>query len=73
MLRQERDAELWRAFERLPARCQSLLRVLMADPSPRYEEVATSLGLPIGSIGPTRQRCLDRLRHMSELRLSGRG
>jgi RNA polymerase sigma factor (sigma-70 family) len=68
LLRRERDAELWRAFERLPARCQGLLRVLISDPSPRYEEVASGLGLPIGSIGPTRARCLDRLR-----RLSGRG
>ena len=62
LLREERDSALWRAFERLSARCQALLRVLMADPPPAYEEVSAALGMPIGSIGPTRARCLERLR-----------
>lgn len=62
----ERDAELWRAFERLPDRCRTLLRVLMADPPPSYDEVSAALDMPVGSIGPTRGRCLDRLRRLLE-------
>jgi RNA polymerase sigma factor (sigma-70 family) len=58
----ERAAALWRAFERLSARCRELLRVLMAVPPPSYGEVAAALGIPVGSIGPTRARCLQRLR-----------
>ena len=68
LLGRERDAAVSRAFARLPARCQTLLRVLMADPRPGYEEVAAGLDMPIGSIGPTRQRCIDRLRRDPELR-----
>ena len=69
LLLEERDAGLWQAFERLPARDRSLLRVLMADPAPSYEEVSAALDMPIGSIGPTRGRALERLRH--ELRRTG--
>jgi RNA polymerase sigma factor (sigma-70 family) len=65
----ERDAALWEAFERLRASDQSLLRLLMADPRPPYEEIAAALDIPIGSIGPTRQRALARLR--SELDKQG--
>lgn len=62
LLRDERDAALWSALSALPARCQQLLRVLAADPPPSYEQVSTALEMPIGSIGPTRGRCLGRLR-----------
>jgi RNA polymerase sigma factor (sigma-70 family) len=62
LLMAERDAQLWRAFASLPERCQQLLRLLTADPPPSYAEIASGLGRPIGSIGPTRQRCLDCLR-----------
>lgn len=58
----ERDEALRVALERLPERCRELLRVLLADPEPSYDEVSAALGLPIGSIGPTRARCLERLR-----------
>jgi RNA polymerase sigma factor (sigma-70 family) len=57
-----RAVALWRAVDRLPARCHELLRVLMASPPPSYAEVAAALGLPVGSIGPTRARCLQTLR-----------
>jgi RNA polymerase sigma factor (sigma-70 family) len=57
-----RALTLWRAVGRLPARCRELLRVLMASPPPSYAEVAAALGLPVGSIGPTRARCLQALR-----------
>jgi RNA polymerase sigma factor (sigma-70 family) len=58
---------LWTAFERLPERGRALLRVLMADPVPSYAEAAAALGMPIGSLGPTRARCLERLRNSPEL------
>ncbi len=57
-----RATALWQAFGQLPGRCRDLLRVLMASPPPSYAEVAAALGLPLGSIGPTRARCLQRLR-----------
>jgi RNA polymerase sigma factor (sigma-70 family) len=57
-----RDMALWRAVSLLSERCQQLLRILMASPPPSYAEVAAGLGLPIGSIGPTRARCLQALR-----------
>jgi RNA polymerase sigma factor (sigma-70 family) len=69
LVQAERAAVLWSAFETLGERCRELLRVLMADPAPSYEEISASLDLPVGSIGPTRGRCLGALR--DELR--GRG
>jgi RNA polymerase sigma factor (sigma-70 family) len=65
LLLAERDAVLWRIFEQLPDRCRTLLRVLVADPPPAYAEIAEALGIPIGSIGPTRQRCLTQLRTLA--------
>jgi RNA polymerase sigma factor (sigma-70 family) len=65
----ERNAGLRRAFERLPARHQALLRLLTTDPTPSYEEIGAALAMPIGSIGPTRARALERLRR--ELRDTG--
>ena len=58
----ERQVALREALGRLGEACQRLLRVLMADPEPSYEEVGRALGMPIGSIGPTRGRCLKHLR-----------
>ena len=46
----------------LPRRWQRLLEMLMADPPASYAEISDQLGLPVGSIGPTRGRCLARLR-----------
>ena len=62
VLLSERSDDLWRAFRALPARCQALLRLLMATPAPSYAEVAAALDRPVGSIGPTRARCLRLLR-----------
>ena len=62
LLEHERDAALWRCFARLSERCQQLLRVLMAADPPSYAEVSVALGMPVGAIGPTRMRCLERLR-----------
>ena len=61
LLADERDAALWACFQQLPERCRTLLRVLTATPPPAYAEVAEALDMPIGSIGPTRGRCLQRL------------
>jgi len=58
----DRDERLWLAFSELPTPCRTLLRALMADPPPSYAELSVALGMPVGSIGPTRARCLDRLR-----------
>lgn len=66
LLTQERDATLWRAFAHLSERDRALLRMLMADPVPSYEEIGAALGMPIGSIGPTRARALQRLRREVE-------
>jgi len=62
LLADERDRALWQAFAGMPDRCQRLLRILMADPPPSYQDVAETLTMPVGSIGPTRARCLERLR-----------
>jgi RNA polymerase sigma factor (sigma-70 family) len=62
LLRGERDAALWSAFARLGERDQALLRLLVSDWEPSYEEIAATLGVPIGSVGPTRARALQRLR-----------
>jgi RNA polymerase sigma factor (sigma-70 family) len=62
LLEDERDVQLWESFAQLPERCQQLLRVLMACDRPVYAEVSAAFDMPIGSIGPTRMRCLARLR-----------
>lgn len=64
--RERRDA-VRRAFARLSERCQELLRVLSTPQPPSYEEVGAALGMPIGAIGPTRARCLEKLRRSPEL------
>lgn len=53
---------LWRAVATLDERCQRLLRVVAFDDRPDYARIAKDLSMPVGSIGPTRQRCLGKLR-----------
>ena len=55
-------AQLRDALDRLPERCRKLLRVIAASDTANYNEVAAALDMPVGSIGPTRSRCLERLR-----------
>jgi RNA polymerase sigma factor (sigma-70 family) len=62
MLRAEEAATVQAAFAQLPERCRQLLSLLMVDDAPSYEEVSAALAMPIGSIGPTRGRCLEKLR-----------
>jgi RNA polymerase sigma factor (sigma-70 family) len=65
--RDETRAEVAAAFERLGERCQELLRLLVCDPPVSYETISESLGIPVGSIGPTRARCLQTLRSTPEI------
>jgi RNA polymerase sigma factor (sigma-70 family) len=58
----ERHAALREAFRDLPPSCQRLILLLAEDPPVSYAEISARLGIPIGSIGPTRRRCLDKLR-----------
>jgi DNA-directed RNA polymerase specialized sigma24 family protein len=62
LLAAERHAALHEAFLRLPPGCQRLLALLIEDPPLPYAEIGARLGIPAGSIGPNRGRCLDRLR-----------
>jgi DNA-directed RNA polymerase specialized sigma24 family protein len=50
------------AFTHLPLEGQRLISMLVTDPPVPYAEISIRLGIPIGSIGPTRSRCLDRMR-----------
>ncbi|WP_235556787.1 RNA polymerase sigma factor [Microbacterium sp. GCS4] len=58
----EQSRALWSAVQRLADRCQRLLRVIAFEERPDYARLASELGMPVGSIGPTRQRCLAKLR-----------
>lgn len=62
VLRSDSEARLWRHIAQLPERCQALLRVIAFADRPDYAAVAKALGMPVGSIGPTRGRCLAKLR-----------
>ncbi len=64
LIRADRDRQLWEAFNRMPDRCRLLLRIMITSPPPPYEAIAALLEIPMGSIGPTRARCLTRLRAM---------
>jgi RNA polymerase sigma factor (sigma-70 family) len=63
----ERNAALRAAFAELAPSCHELLSMLITDPPLSYEDISTRLGLPVGSIGPTRARCLERLRRSPHL------
>ncbi len=58
----ERHAALREAFSRLSPCCQRLLTLLIDEPSMQDTEISARLGIPVSSIGPTRGRCLDKLR-----------
>jgi RNA polymerase sigma factor (sigma-70 family) len=62
VLMAERNALLRAAFAELPPRCQQLLSMLLSDPPHSYADIHQQLDIPVGSIGPQRARCLDRLR-----------
>ena len=58
----ERHAALREAFAHLPPDGQQLIALLIADPPVPYAEISARLGIPVGSIGPNRARCLDKMR-----------
>ena len=64
LLAEERAQVVREALSRLPWRWRRLIELLMADPPASYAEISDQLGLPVGSIGPTRGRCLARLRDL---------
>jgi RNA polymerase sigma factor (sigma-70 family) len=66
LLAEERAEVVREAVAHLPHRWQRLMEMLMADPPVSYAEISDELGLPVGSIGPTRGRCLARLRVLLE-------
>jgi RNA polymerase sigma factor (sigma-70 family) len=62
LLRAERHAALREALADLPPSCQQLIVLLAEDPPLPYAQISARLGIPAGSIGPTRRRCLAKLR-----------
>jgi RNA polymerase sigma factor (sigma-70 family) len=68
----EQRRALWRAVGRLSAQCQELLRIVAFVPRPDYQSVSVALGMPVGSIGPTRGRCLEKIRVLLADELDGR-
>ncbi|MGH4027053.1 MAG: RNA polymerase sigma factor [Pseudonocardiaceae bacterium] len=67
LLAAERNAAVRAAFARLPQHCQQLLVLLIHDPPLSYAEIGDRLGLPVGGLGPTRARCLHKLRRCEPL------
>lgn len=63
---QEQYRCLWRNLRKLPPRCQELLRIVAFVDRPDYRTIAEALDMPIGSIGPSRGRCLGKLRALLE-------
>jgi RNA polymerase sigma factor (sigma-70 family) len=68
MLAAEQRAALLGALEELPLRKRRLMTLLVAKPDMSYEEVGQTLGMPIGSIGPTRLRSISHLRDSTRLK-----
>lgn len=62
VVRNTRQECLWRHVRQLTPRCRQLLRVIAFADRPDYAQIAESMGMPVGSIGPTRGRCLAKLR-----------
>jgi RNA polymerase sigma factor (sigma-70 family) len=62
LLAADRHAALREALTRLPPCCQQLISMLIQDPPVPYAQISAALNIPVGSIGPRRSRCLDKLR-----------
>lgn len=62
LIDEERRVAARRAFTQLPRRDQELLSMLFSDPPKSYKEISSTLGIPVGAIGPARARCLTRAR-----------
>jgi RNA polymerase sigma factor (sigma-70 family) len=64
----ERRATLYSGVAQLPVSSRRLMTLMIARPGMSYEQVGEALSIPVGSIGPTRLRCISRLSHMREIR-----
>jgi RNA polymerase sigma factor (sigma-70 family) len=73
LVEDEEAREVVAAFATLSDDCQHLLRLLTTEPPLSYEEISELVGRPIGSLGPTRSRCLERLKGALSARISGAG
>ena len=62
MIEDEETREVVQALRELGEECQQLLRLLTVEPALSYEEIAEATGRPVGSLGPTRGRCVERLK-----------
>lgn len=62
LLAEERRTAVRDGFVQLSERDQKLLAMLFSDPPTPYADISSTLGMPIGAIGPTRRRCLSRVR-----------
>lgn len=62
----DRVALVARALEAIPPRCRDLLELLVGSQRLSYAEISAALEIPVGSVGPTRARCLTRLRRELE-------
>lgn len=70
MVTRDESSRLWSAVGALDERCQMLLRVVAFEDRPDYAGIARDFGMPVGSIGPTRMRCLGKLRALLDDRSS---
>ena len=61
-MRQEQQVLVRRALAELPDRHRQLMELLVASPPISYQDISARLGMPVGSIGPTRARILTRMR-----------
>lgn len=68
LLDDEQLQEVLGAFGEISPKCREILELLCTDPPLDYEAISEILGMPVGSIGPTRSRCIDRLRRLLERR-----
>ena len=73
LVEDEEAREVVVGFATLSDDCQLLLRLLTTEPPLSYEEISELVGRPIGSLGPTRSRCLERLKAALSARISGAG
>jgi RNA polymerase sigma factor (sigma-70 family) len=67
VVRRDGESQLWDAVDRLSERCQALLRIVAFEHRPDYTKIAADLDMPVGSIGPTRGRCLQKLRALIQV------
>jgi DNA-directed RNA polymerase specialized sigma24 family protein len=71
LVEDEEAREVVAAFATLSQECQQLLRLLTTEPPLSYEQISEIVGRPVGSLGPTRSRCLERLKLAMTSRISG--